>query len=35
MDVDVSARALLVNTKVPGWSGEKRDSAISRQIRVR
>lgn len=31
-DVNVSARALLVNTKVRGWSGEKRDCAISREI---
>ena len=30
--MNVSARALLVNTKVRGWSGEKRDCAISREI---
>ncbi len=32
MDVDISARALLVNTTVRVWTGEKRDRAITREI---
>ncbi len=30
--MDISARALLVNTKVRVWTGEKRDKAITREI---
>jgi len=30
--MDISARALLVNTTVRVWSGEKRDKAITREI---
>jgi hypothetical protein len=30
--MDVSARALLVNTTVRVWTGEKRDRAITREI---
>lgn len=32
MDLDISARALLVNTTVRVWTGEKRDRAITREI---
>jgi len=32
MDVDISTRALLVNTKVRVWTGEKRDRPTSREI---
>src|ERR1700677_4208635 len=30
--MDISARALLVNTTVRVWTGEKRDKAITREI---
>ena len=30
--MDISARALLVNTTVRVWTGEKRDRAITREI---
>ena len=30
--MDIAARALLVNTKVRAWTGEKRDRAITREI---
>ncbi len=30
--MDISTRALLVNTTVRVWSGEKRDKAITREI---
>ena len=30
--MDIAARALLVNTTVRVWTGEKRDRAITREI---